>query len=158
MANSFQTYALALLTLVGNQEDLNDNSPLGIATRRDATDSSSSNMPAHSVVRFPIEHSPSPETIARLFKFIAELARGEIPAVKNLGNALSTLRDTFHVKHYMQVNTLNSSGRSVSPGDWATAVQAGIRQTDGIMKPLTDLASFSLTCLVIGCRVPWNLY
>ncbi|KAF8497138.1 hypothetical protein F5888DRAFT_328741 [Russula emetica] len=130
MANSFQSYALALLTLVRNQEDVNDNPPLGIAIRRNGTDSCPFNMPAHSLLRFLIEHSPSPE--ARLF--IAELARCEIPAVKYL------------------VKTLNSCGRSVSPGDWAIAVQGGIRQTGGIKKPLTDLASFSLTCLVIGFR------
>ena len=92
MANSFQSYALALLTLVGNQENVNDN-PLGIVIRCDGTDSS--NMPAHNLLRLLIEHSPSPETIARLF--MVQLARCEIPAVKNLGNTLSTLRDTFHV-------------------------------------------------------------
>jgi len=156
MANSFQSYALALLTLVRSQKDVNDNPPLGIAIRRDATDLSSFNMPAQNLLQFLIEHSPSPETMARLF--IAELARCEIPAMKYLGNALSTLRDTFHVKHYMLVNTLNSSDHSVSPGDWAMAVQAEIRQTGGIMKPLTDPASFALTCLVTGCRVQWNLY
>jgi hypothetical protein len=151
MANSFQSYALALLTLVKNQEDVNDDPPLEIVIRRDGTDISSSNMPVHSLLRFLIERSRSPETIARLF--IAELARCEIPAMKYLGNALSTLRDTFHVKYHMQVNTLNCSGRSVSPGDWAIALQTEIRQTGGIMKHLTDPASFSLTSLVIGCRV-----
>jgi hypothetical protein len=156
MANSFQSYALALLTLVRSQEDVNDNAPLGIAIRRDATDISSFNMPVHNLLQFLIEHSPSPETIARLF--IAELARCKIPAVKILGNALYTLRDTFYVKYFMQANTLNSSDRSVSPGDWAMAVQAKIRQTGGILKPPTDPASFSLTCLITGCRVQWNLY
>jgi hypothetical protein len=155
MTNSFQSYALALLTLVRNQEDVNP--PLGIAIRRDATDFSSFNTPAHNLLRLLIEHFPSPETIATLF--IAELARCEIPgAVRTLGNALPILRETFHVKYYMQVNTLNSSGRPVSPSEWAMAVQAGIRQTGGIMKPLTDPASFPLTCLAIGCMVPWNLY
>ncbi|KAF8497140.1 hypothetical protein F5888DRAFT_1889780 [Russula emetica] len=125
MANSFQSYALALLTLLRNQEDVNDNPPLGIAIRRDDTDSSSSfNMPAHNFLRILIEHSPSPETLARLF--IAELAS----------------------QH------LNSSDRSVSPDDWAIAVQGEIRQTGGNMTPLTDLASFSLTCLSIGFRKP----
>jgi hypothetical protein len=155
MANSFRSYVLALLALVKNQEDVNDNPALGIAIRHD-TDTSSFNMPAHKLLGLLIEHSPSPETIARLF--IAELARCEIPAVKDLGNALSTLRDTFHAKYHMQVNTLNSSDRSVSPGDWAMTVQAEIRQAGGNMTPITDLASFSLTCLVIACRVPWNLY
>jgi hypothetical protein len=140
---------------VRSQEVINNNPPLGVAIRRDGTDISSLNIPAHNLLRFLIEHSPSPETIARLF--IAELVRCEIPAVKFFGNTLFTLRDTFHVKYYMQVNTLNSSGRSVSPGDWAMAVQAEIRQTGGTMKPLTDPASFSLTSLVIGCRVQWNL-
>ena len=151
MANSFQSYALALLTLVRNQEDVNDNPPLGIAIRRDSDGADSSfNMPAHDVLRLLIVHSPSPETIARLF--MVQLARCEIPAVKNLGNAISTLRDTTHVQYYMQVNILISSDRSVNPGDWAMAVREEIRPTGGIMKPLTDLASFSLNC-VIGCRV-----
>ena len=161
MENSFQSYALALLTSVGGQdsEDVNhDNPPLEIAIRSDGTlaDTSSFNMPARSLLRFLIEHSPSPETIARLF--ITELARCEIPAVKYLGNALPILCDTFRVKYYMQVNTLNSSGRSVSPGDWAVAVQAEIRQTGEIMKYPTDPARFSLISLIVGCRVQWNLY
>jgi hypothetical protein len=83
MANSFQSYALALLTLVRNQDDVNDN-PLGIVIRRDASNSSP-NMPAHNLLRLLIEHSPYPETIARLF--MVQLARCENPAVKNLGNA-----------------------------------------------------------------------
>jgi hypothetical protein len=83
MANSFRSYALALLTLVRNQDDVNDN-PLGIVIRRDGTDSSP-NMPAHKLLRLLIEHSPSPETIARLF--MVQLARCENPAVKILGNA-----------------------------------------------------------------------
>ena len=60
---------------------------------------------------------------------------------------------------YMQVNTLISSDRSVSPGDWAMAVREGMQHTGGIMKPLTDFASFSLIC-VIGCKgaVQCNLY
>ena len=58
----------------------------------------------------------------------------------------------------MQVNILNSSGRSVSPDDWAAVVKAEIRQTGEIMKHLTDPASFPLTCLIVGCRVQWNLY
>jgi len=113
MANSFQSYALALLTYVRSQEDVNDDPPLGIAIRRDATDISF-NMPAHNLLRFLIEYSPSPETIARLF--IAELANCEIPAVKYLGNALSTLRDTFHAKilyanqHIEQQWSLRQSG------------------------------------------------
>ena len=89
METSFQSYALALLTSVGSQEDVNhDNLPLKIAIRHDhgtlaMADTSSFNMPARSLLRFLIEHSPSPETIARLF--IAELARCEIPTVKYLG-------------------------------------------------------------------------
>jgi hypothetical protein len=102
MANSFQSYALALLTLLRNQEDVDDDPPLGIA-RRVETDirvsSRSFNMPAHDLLRLLLEHSLSPETLGKLF--ITELARCEIPAVKSLGNALPTLlRDSFHVKHY----------------------------------------------------------
>jgi hypothetical protein len=157
-ANSFQSYALALLTLARNQEDVNDNPSLRIATRRDGTDDSSFNMPAaHNLLRLLIEHSPSPESMARLF--MVELARCKIPAVKNLGNVvLSALHDTTsHIKYYMQVKTLNSSDRSVSPGDWAIAVREEIRHTGIIMKPLTDFASFSLIC-VIGCRLQCNLH
>jgi hypothetical protein len=104
MANSFQSYALALLTSVRNQEDVDDNPPLGIAIRRDVTDSPSFNMPAHNLLRLLIVHSPDPETIARLF--MVQLARCEIIAVKNLGNALSTLRDTFQIKYYIYKSTL----------------------------------------------------
>jgi len=58
----------------------------------------------------------------------------------------------------MKVNTLNSTDRSVSPGDWAMVVHEEIRQSGGSMTPLTDLASFSLTCLVDGCVAQRNLY
>ena len=63
-------------------------------------------------------------------------------------------RDTSHYSHecYMQVNTLTDSDRSVSPSDWASTMREEIRQSGGIMNSLTDLASFSFTC-VIGCRV-----
>lgn len=99
MANTFQSYALALLTLLRNQEDVNDNPPLGIAMRRDGADTSSFNMPAHDFPRFLIEHSPSPETLAWLF--MVELARCEIVAVKNLGTVMPFLLYTIH---FMMLN------------------------------------------------------
>ena len=61
------------------------------------------------------------------------------------------------MKYYMQVNTLISSDRSIHPGDWAMAMREEILQPGGIMKPLTDFASFSLIC-VIGCRVQCSLH
>ena len=83
MANSFQFYALALLALVKNQDDVDDNPSLGIAIRHDGiVGSSSFNVPAHHLLRLLIVHSPSPEMIARLF--IVQLAKCEIPAVKKL--------------------------------------------------------------------------
>jgi len=99
MANTFQSYALALLTLMRNQDDVNDNPPLGIAMRRDGEDTSSFNVPARDFLRLLIEHSPSPETLARLF--MVELARCEIVAMKNLGTVIPIL---LYVMHFMMSN------------------------------------------------------
>jgi hypothetical protein len=103
MANSFQSYALALLTYVRSQEDVNDNPPLGIAIRRDATDIS--------------------------FIFIAELAKCEIPAVKYLGNALSTLRDTFHAK-ILYANQHTEQQWSLRQSGWLGNGGAGTNTTN----------------------------
>jgi len=101
MKNTFQSYALALLKLMRSQEDVDDNPPLGIAMRRDGKDTSSFNVPAHDFLRFLIEHSPSPETLARLF--MVELARCEIVAMKNLGTVTLFL---LYVTHFMMSNVM----------------------------------------------------
>lgn len=57
----------------------------------------------------------------------------------------------------MQVDTLDS-GCSVSPGDWAVAVQEEIKQNGGNLKPLMSLAELYLNALVIPCKVQCNIY
>ena len=155
MANSFQSYSLALLTLVTNQEDVDDNPPLGIAIRRDGTDISSFNMPAHNLLRLMIEHSPSPEVVAR--QFMTELGRCDYDDVITHGDALSTLNDKFYVEYYVQVNLLNSD-RSSSPTDWAVVAHGIITQNNVKMDTLTSLAALYLNDLVIQCRVQCNIY
>ena len=129
METSFQSYALALLTSgsMGSQEDVNhDDPPLEIAIRHDhgtlaVADTSSFNIPARSLLRFLIEHSPSPETIARLF--IAELARCEIPTVKYLGKCAFysmryiSCRILYASQHFEQQRSLRQSRRLGSGGE-----------------------------------------
>lgn len=70
MANSLQSYAVALLTLVrlGSQEDVNDNPHLGVAIRRDGTDISSLNTVFNRSVRH--HHSVRQINFLASFPFI----------------------------------------------------------------------------------------
>ncbi|KAF8497136.1 hypothetical protein F5888DRAFT_1889776 [Russula emetica] len=145
-----QSYALSLLTLMGNQEGTNeDNPPLGWALHLE-TQSSVFNLAAHRLLRTLIEHSPSPEAVAQ--QFMTELARCENSAVIDLGDALSTLCDTFYVEYYVQVDSLNSD-RSISPANWAAAVYKELSR-NGNISPLTNLAVLYLNDLVIPFRNP----
>ena len=96
MKNTTQSYALALLTLMGNQEcdKDDDNPPLGWALHL----SSVFNLAAHRLLRALIEQSPSPETVAQ--QFLMELEKCENPAVVDLGEMLFLLLccDPFYVK------------------------------------------------------------
>jgi len=148
--NTLRSYAIALLTLMGNQEGANeDNPPLGMALHCE-TQLSMFNLAAHRLLRTLIEHSPSPEAVAQ--QFVTELAECEKSAVIDLGDALSTLCDAFYVEYYyMQVTSLNSD-RSVSLANWVAAVYEGLSR-DGNISPLTNLAILYLNDLVIPCRV-----
>jgi hypothetical protein len=78
MANTLQSYALALLKSMGAQS-------LGTATlAHSGTGTSTFKVPANNLLQSLIEHSPSPETMAQ--EFMAELGKCEITAVKNLGD------------------------------------------------------------------------
>ncbi len=146
--NTLRSYALALLMMLGNQQGANGNSPpLGWALNRE-TQRSRFNLAAHRLLSALLEHSPSPETVAQ--QFMTALAQCENPAVINLGNGFSTLSDTFHIEYYSQVNSLDND-RSVSPGDWATAVSQGLSQ-NGNISALRDLSVVYLNDLVIPCR------
>ena len=43
--------------------------------------------------------------------------------------------------------------RSVSPDDWATAVAEEVKENDGYMISLTNLASYYLSHLIVACRI-----
>jgi len=160
MENTTQSYALALLTLMGNQEGANeDNPPLGMALHLE-TQSSVVNLAAHRLLRALIEYSPSPETIAQ--QFLTELEKCENPAVADLSDsdAVSTLYDPFYVKYYAQVRNLLSGDRSITgvPDDWAAEVLNELNKNGGNTSSVKNLAAFYLTHLVIACRVQCNIY
>lgn len=132
MENALQSYALALLKLMGNQEGAGgDNPPLGWALHLE-TRSSVYKLAAHKLLQTLIEHSPSPEAVTQ--QFMTELAQCENSVVIDL------------------VDSLNSD-RSVSPANWAAAVYEGLSQSKNI-SPLTNLAVFYLNNLVIPLRNP----
>src|ERR1700679_1000426 len=88
MENTTQSYALALLKLMGNQEGANeDNPPLGWALHLE-TQSSIYSQTAHKFLQALIEHSPSPETVAR--QVLTRLGECKNLAVADLGDAVST--------------------------------------------------------------------
>ena len=146
--NTLRTYAFTLLTVLrGNQEGVNGNSPhLGWALCRE-TPQTRSKLAADQFLSTLLGHSPCPEAVAQ--QFMTELAQCENSAVINLGEALSTLCDTFDVEYYVQVHSLND--RSVDPVNWANAVNEGLGQNGDIL-PLTNLARLYLNDLVIPCR------
>ena len=153
--NTLQSYALALLTLWRNQEGADGpNPPLGWAFRLE-TQTSIYNLAAHRLLPALIEHSPSPEVVAR--QFMTELGRCDYDDVITHGDALSTLNDKFYVEYYVQVNLLNSD-RSSSPTDWAVVAHGIITQNNVKMDTLTSLAALYLNDLVIQCRVQCNIY
>ncbi|KAF8524063.1 hypothetical protein BU17DRAFT_85098 [Hysterangium stoloniferum] len=78
---------LALLRLMGKQENVMDNPPLGTARRIGAT-TSTFDVPAHKLLQAVIEYSPSPETIAR--EFLVELSKCGIVVVKEFVDALDS--------------------------------------------------------------------
>lgn len=155
MENTTQSYALALLKLMGNQEGANeDNPPLGSWALHLETQSSVFNLATQRLLQTLIEHSPSPEAVAQ--QFMTELAQCENSAVIDLGDALSTFCETFYVIKISQVHNL-SGDRSVSPDDWAAAVNKELDENGGNTSFLTDLASYYMTHLVIACRVQCNI-
>jgi hypothetical protein len=157
--NTLRSYAQALLTLMGNQDGADkENPPLGWAMRLvTLTQKTDYSQPAHRLLQALLEHSPSPETVAE--QFMTELAKCEIPAVVELGDAASTLCDPFYVKYCAQVGKLDSD-RAVSPVDWAANVNKKLNENDEDMSEssLTDLANYYLNNLVIACRVQFNIF
>ena len=153
MENTTQSYALALLKLMGNQEGANeDNPPLGWALHLE-TQSSVYSQTAHKLLQALIEHSPSPETVAQ--QVLTELGKCDNASVAGFGDALSTFCDTFYVEYYVQVDSLDTD-RSASPANWAAAVYEGLGR-NGNMSPLMNLAVLYLNDLVIPCRVQCNI-
>lgn len=95
--HTLQSYSLALLTLMGNQDADKENPPLGWAFCWERQ-SSIYNLANHSLLRALIENPPSPEAdqeVAR--QFMTALKKCKNSNVINLGDALSTLCDPFYV-------------------------------------------------------------
>ena len=153
--NTLRSYALALLTLMGDQEGANeDNPPLGMALHW-KTQSSVFNLAAHRLLRALIEYSPSPEAVAQ--QFMTKLAECENSAVIDLGDAPSSLLVMQgHIEYCVKVASLNNDRCSVSPANWAEAVYEGLSR-NGNTLPLTNLAVLYLNNLVIPRRVQCNI-
>ena len=131
--------------------DDNLNAPLGMAMRLE-TQQAIYHQTAHSFLKALIEHSPSPEALAR--QLLEELAKCQNRAVKTSGDAVSTLCDLFYPKYDAQVDNLigESPDRSVSPDDWAVKVNDELIENGGDISSVTWLANSYLTNLVIACR------
>lgn len=86
MSPSLASYILALLKLMGRQEDTIDKPPLGTA-RRVGSETSTFDVPAHKLLQAIIEHSPSPEKIAH--EFLCELAKCGVSSVRDFGEPFS---------------------------------------------------------------------
>lgn len=146
------SYVLTLLALIKSEPDAEENPLFGVAMRLD-TGSSIYRQTSHRFLQSLIEYSPSPETVAA--HFLKELAKCKISAVETLGDAFPTLCDTVYVEYYVQVGSLQNGDRSISPANWAAGVYQGLKEnlTDANILPITDLANYYLTNLVIACRV-----
>jgi hypothetical protein len=81
-AHPLASYVLALLNLMGRQEDVIVSPPLGTA-KRVGSETSTFNVPAHKLLQAIIEHSPSPEKVTH--EFLCELARCGLSTVRDLG-------------------------------------------------------------------------
>jgi len=153
-------YSLALLTLMDTQYveagSSDDNAPLGMAMRLNVQQTIYC-LTAHRFLKALIEHSPSPEALAR--QLLEELAKCQNRAVKTSGDAVSTLSDLFYPEYYAQVDNLigESPDHSVSPDDWAVRVNDELTENGGDISPVTWLASHYLTNLVIACMVQCNV-
>ncbi|KAH9963117.1 hypothetical protein BC827DRAFT_1193455 [Russula dissimulans] len=127
-----ESYILELLEFIGKKDNSMENPPLGFA-RRAGAETSTFDVPAHKLLKALIEHSPSPETVAR--EFLVELVKCEISAVKELVHSLD-------------------SDHPASPSDWAAIVYQELSQNNGNTTYLTALASYYLSHLVIAFRNP----
>jgi len=81
-SHSLASYVLALLNLMGRQEDVIDSPPLGTAGPV-GSETSTFDVPAHKLLQAIIEHSLSPEKITH--EFLCELAKCGVSAVKDFG-------------------------------------------------------------------------
>ena len=103
-----------------------------------------------------IDHSPSPEMIAK--EFLVELGKCEIVAVKNFGDGLLPYVIVIMLNDIC-ANRRGTGQRSLSPNDWVAIVHQELRQSGRNLTNITKLASYYLSHLVIACRVqpPLNL-
>ena len=86
-------YPLALLELMNQQEDAVENPPLGIA-KRAGVEVSVFNIPAHRLLKALINHSPSPEAMAK--EFLKELGKCGVDSVSQFGEVFIVLQPYLH--------------------------------------------------------------
>jgi hypothetical protein len=79
------SYPLTLLKLMGEQEDVAQNPPLGIA-KRAGMENSVFSVAAHHLLKAAIELSPSPVLVAQ--EFLVSLGKCGILVVKEFGEPL----------------------------------------------------------------------
>ena len=151
--NSIQSYALALLALVGSQGNAQQNPLFGHAMHLETADGIYQQT-AHRLLHALIQHSPAPEAVAG--QFFSELAKCENINVVTLGDVFSTLYDILSIEYWAQVNSLNGD-RSVSPDEWAADVYSKLSEDGGNLTHVTEFASDYLNNLVVVCRVQWNI-
>lgn len=149
--NTLRSYALTLLTLIGNQQDAEKNPLFGEAMRLD-TGHTIYRQTSHRVLQALIEYSPSPETIVK--QFLAGLMKCRISAVATLGDAFSILCDTFYVEYYVQVAPLLDGVRPVGLDEWVAGVYNGLNENkeDRDISAVENLASYYLNSLILPCR------
>jgi hypothetical protein len=82
-------YPLALLDLMNEQDGAAENPPLGFA-KRAGLETSVFNMPAHRILKALIDHSPSPEAMAK--EFLKELSKCGIEIVHQFGEIVILLQ------------------------------------------------------------------
>ncbi|KAI0272146.1 hypothetical protein BGY98DRAFT_167201, partial [Russula aff. rugulosa BPL654] len=133
--NTLRSYALTLLTLIGNQQNVEENPLFGEAMRLD-TGHTIYRQTSHRVLQALIEYSPSPETIVK--QFLEGLMKCKISDVETLAASL-----------------LNGD-RSVGPNEWAAGVCNRLNENKGDrdISAVESLANYYLNSLILPFRNP----
>ncbi|KAF5387116.1 hypothetical protein D9615_001639 [Tricholomella constricta] len=133
MVSQVATYPLALFKLMDEEDTSAKQPPLGFA-KRAGTESSTFNVPAHSLLKALVSHAPSAETMAK--EFLAELGKCGNPLVETLAE-----------EAYQGICT-------TAPDEWADIVHQKLQESPGDLSNITQLGSHYLSHLVIPFRNP----